>query len=358
MNRLRIGLVGGGLIGETHAVMLSQVAAGRPGRLELAAVADVDPARRALLADRYGFRAQYATGEELLESAAVDAVFVCTPTAFHAATVRRAAERGVHVFCEKPAAMSCAEGQTMAEAVRAGGVQCQIGLVLRFSPVYVVMRQLLAESAASEPMAVLFRDDQCFPVRGLHHTPWRKDPALTAGGTLIEHGVHDLDLLAWFFGPPRRVRAWAQNHAGHPGIEDYVAAEIEFAGGLRAQLVSVWHDMAQRPSNRRLEIVCRRAFIASEHDMLGEVLFQSHDGPVRTLHGGEVLSRFEASLPRVEPAFAGWYAIPYFVQDLAFVDALLEDRPVFPDLGAGLAAQRLAERVYEAARTGAEVGLE
>ena len=357
MKPLRIGLVGAGLIGETHSVMLNQIADGRRGQVELVAAADVDPARRNLLVDRYRYGRGFATGEELLDAVGLDALFVCTPTRFHAETVRRAAARGVHVFCEKPAAMSHAEGLQMLEAVRAGGVQCQIGLVLRFSPVYAVVRELLAAEEAREPMAVVLRDDQCFPIRGLHHTPWRNDPAFTAGGTLIEHGVHDLDLLTWFFGQPRSLRGWVQNHAGQPGVEDYVAVEIEFAGGLRAQLINVWHDMAQRPSNRRLEIFCRRAFIASEHDMLGEVLFQSGDGAVHTIHSGEVLSRFEAALPRVDPAFAGWYAIPYFVQDLAFVDALLEDRPVFPDLALGLEAQRLAEEVYRSAREGVEVVL-
>ena len=90
----------------------------------------------------------------------------------------------------------------MLAAVQRAGVKAQIGLVLRFSSIYTVMRDLLRDPAdIGAPMAVVFRDDQCFPIRGLHDTAWRSDRTLTAGGTLIEHGVHDLDLLTWLFGP-------------------------------------------------------------------------------------------------------------------------------------------------------------
>jgi predicted dehydrogenase len=219
------------------------------------------------------------------------------------------------------------------------------------------MRDLLRDPAMGEPMAVLFRDDQCFPIRGLHDTAWRKDRGLTAGGTLIEHGVHDLDLLTWMFGPIQRLRAWEQNRAGHAGVEDYVAVEIEFTSGLRAQLLNLWHDMAQRPSNRRLEVFCPRGYVASEHDMFGEISLQRGDDALQTLSAAAVLQRFEALLDRSDHRFRELYSVPYVLQDLSFVEALLDDRDPFPDLETGFRAQQLAEAVYHAARSGTEVEL-
>jgi predicted dehydrogenase len=207
-------------------------------------------------------------------------------------------------------------------------------------------------------MAVLFRDDQCFPIRGVHGTSWRKDPALTAGGTLIEHGVHDLDLLTWMFGPIARLRAWEQNRAGHPGVEDYVAVELELATGLRAQLLNLWHDMAGRPSNRRLEIFCRRGFTSGDHDMFGEIVIQRGDAEARTIGGAELMRRFEDLIGPLREPFRDWYSVPYFVQDLAFVEALLEGRDPEPGLAVGLAAHRLAEAVYRSARSDIEVVFE
>lgn len=355
MQPLRIGLVGAGLIGATHALVLREIAAAWPDRLALTAVADPVADQRERFVELYGFGRACATSDELLARGDVNVVFVCTPTKFHTDVVVAAAAAGAHVFCEKPLAMSSAEAETMLAAVQRAGVKAQIGLVLRFSSIYTVMRELLRDPAHGDPMAVVFRDDQCFPIRGLHDTAWRGDRTMTAGGTLIEHGVHDLDLLTWMFGPVRRLRAWQQNRAGYPGIEDYVAVELELVSGLRAQLVNIWHDMAQRSSNRHLEVFCPRAYFASAHDMFGEIIMQRGDGAADTMRSAEVLERFAALLGPRDHTFRDFYALPYFLQDLAFVEALLAGRTPDPGLEVGIAAQRLAEAVYAAARSGEEI---
>ena len=354
MDRVRIGLIGAGLIGAAHSTTLKAIAEQGDGKLELVAVADPIAEQRAHFQERYGYRQAFASAGELLR-ADVNAVFICTPTRFHAELVHAAAARKLHIFCEKPLAMSYAEAVAMHEAVRRAGVITQIGLVLRFSAIYQVMQAQLAQPEMGAPMAVLFRDDQCFPIRGGHNTTWRKDRALTAGGTLIEHGVHDLDLVTVLFGPIARLRAWQQNRAGHPGVEDYMAVEIEFVSGLRAQLVNFWHDMVERNSNRRLEIFCERGFLASDHDGLGDIIVQIGDGPEGRISPDEVLQRFERLLDRRDHRFRAWYGIPYLLQDLSFVESLLADRPASPDIGVGVEAQRLAAAVYHAAHTGEEV---
>ncbi|MCX8073741.1 MAG: Gfo/Idh/MocA family oxidoreductase [Candidatus Binatia bacterium] len=357
MPATRIGLIGAGVIGCTHAAALQQIASVLPDHVEFAAVADPDPAAREQAVALFGFRESFADGHDLLERGAMDAVFVCCPTAFHAEFVHHAAERGLAIFCEKPLAMSYAEGAAMLAAVRRHGVPHQIGLVLRFSAVYTVMRALLHDPSFGEPMAVIFRDDQVFPIRGVHHSQWRADRRLTAGGTLIEHGVHDLDLLAWLFGPPVRLQAWSRNIAGYEGVEDYVAVELQFASGLQAQLVNVWHDMVQRPSNRRLEIFCRTGFVASDFDFLGPVLYQVGDGPETTIAAEEVLARFGKLITVEPPQLAPFAGIAYLLQDLSFLRALRSGSAPAPGLEVGLEAQRLAEAAYHSARIGEPVTL-
>jgi predicted dehydrogenase len=356
MDRVRIGLIGAGLIGSTHAIMLREIAERLGGAVELTAVCDAAPERRQLFQERYGFRHAFATASEMLR-ADINAVFICTPTVSHAELVCAAADRKLHIFCEKPLAMTYGDAVAIHEAVQRAGVINQIGLVLRFSAVYRVMAAQLAQPEMGAPIAVVFRDDQCFPIRGGHNTAWRKDRAQTAGGTLIEHGVHDLDLLTVLFGPIARLRAWQQNRAGHPGVEDYMAVELEFATGLRAQLVNLWHNMVERNSNRRLEIFCATGFLASDFDMLGDILLQVGDGEENRIAPQEVLQRFESLLQRDEHRFRDWYSLPYMLQDLSFIESLLADRPAAPDIGAGVEAQRLAAACYEAARTGAEIAL-
>jgi predicted dehydrogenase len=334
---------------------LQQIGRVHGSRLQLVALADPLDHPRARCAEAYGYRQLFETGLELIGQADINTVLICTPTRYHAELVHAAAMRGLHIFCEKPLAMNYPEAAQIVGAVEHASVRSQIGLVLRFSAVYAVMRELTRDTRSGRPLAVVFRDDQCFPIRGVHSSPWRADRTLTAGGTLIEHGVHDLDLLTWLFGPVARLRAWEHNRAGHPGVEDYMAVELEFADGLRAQVVNIWHNMIERPSNRRLEIFCDNAFIASEHDMSGDILYQLEDGPQRLIPADEVLRRFTTMHGRVPDELRDWYGISYLVQDLSFVDALLEDRMPAPDLRVGLEAQRLAAAVYHAARTGEEV---
>lgn len=358
MQTLRIGVVGAGVIGTTHALMLHEIARALPGSVELVAVADTDAEVRAKVRTDFGFREAYADADALLTHADIDTLFVCTPTHDHAAIVEAAAARRLNLFCEKPLAMSYAEGRRMVEAVEAAGCWAQIGLVLRYSPVYTVMRQRLLDADVGRPLAVVFRDDQCFPIRGLHATSWRADRSRTAGGTLIEHGVHDLDLLTWFFGPPRSLRAWQRNLAGHAGVEDYIAVELTFADGLQAQLVNVWHDMLQRPSNRRLEVFCQRAFVASDHDMLGSLRYQLGDEAEAEWSSDEVLRRFLALHDAENHPLRDWFGIPYMVQDLAFVEAVRAGRPPQPNLRLGLEAQRLAEAAYSSAARGCSIDLD
>lgn len=355
MESVRIGVIGAGVIGGTHSAVLQQIGPALGGTAQLVAVADPLPERQAFFAATYGYPQTFADGFDLLAKADINTVFVCTPTRDHAELVHAAAERGLHIFCEKPLAMSHAQAAGMVAAVERAGVRSQIGLVLRFSAVYTVMRRLLQDARAGQPLAVVFRDDQVFPTRGVHDSAWRADRTLTAGGTLIEHGVHDLDLLTWFFGPVERLRAWERNTAGHPAVEDYMAVELEFAGGLRAQLVNVWHNMIQRPSNRRLEIFCENAFLASEYDMAGEIIHQFGDDGEQLMPASAVLQHFVAMQDGIPEKLRELYGVAYLVQDLAFVCALLQDRAPAPDIRVGLRAQHLAAAVYHAARTGEEV---
>ncbi len=118
------------------------------------------------------------------------------------------------------------------------------------------------------------RDDQDFPTRGAHASAWRNDPSLTAGGTLIEHSVHDFDLLTWMFGPVTSLYCRTRNVNGADGVEDFGATSMEFASGAHGQLTSIWHRMIARASNRRLEVFAENLFAASDADTLGPIVFQ------------------------------------------------------------------------------------
>ena len=76
--------------------------------------------------------------------------------------------------------------------------------MLRTSPVYRALPSWSPSGRYGRPLAVVFRDDQYFPIQGQYGSTWRTDVAVAGGGTLIEHSIHDLDVCAgsWARPPP------------------------------------------------------------------------------------------------------------------------------------------------------------
>lgn len=163
---LRVGFLGGGLIATFHSKML------RRCRVPFvrAGVYDVDPARAAAFATASGCEVM-SSPEELLDGS--DAVYVCTWTSEHPLQVAAAAERGVHVFCEKPLAVDLVTAESMLATVTAAGITHQVGLVLRRSPAFLMARESVRDPAGGAVMAVVFRDDQFIPVQGHYGSTWR-----------------------------------------------------------------------------------------------------------------------------------------------------------------------------------------
>ena len=167
----------------------------------------------------------------------------------------------------------------LVEAVAASGVASQSGLVLRSAPVFRELRDLVQGGTLGAPMAAVFRDDQYFPIQGTYASQWRADVAQAGGGCLIEHSIHDLDILRFCFGDVDSVVARTANHAGHQGIEDLAAVTLSFASGFEAQLTSVWHDILSRGSTRRLEVFCRQGMVWLDDEFRGPLHVQTSEAP-------------------------------------------------------------------------------
>lgn len=279
---IRIGFLGTGFISRTHSYFLKHTTVDR----KIVAVHDLDRDRAQAFADRVG--AEVAGEDEVLDR--VDAVFVTTWTSEHARLVDEAASRGLAVFCEKPLAVDGTIAARMADAVERAGVVNQVGLVLRFVPQFRHARTLLADPRAGRLLAVNFRDDQFIPIQSYYGSTWRIDPARCGRGTLLEHSIHDVDVLRWLCGPITSVSGAVREVHGHPRIDDVAVARIEFAGGGIASLTSIWHDMVDRPSQRAIELFSENLYISMDGSPEGVLTWQFTGGPVETLHG-EALAR-------------------------------------------------------------------
>ncbi len=356
MSALGVGLIGCGFIGRFHSTGIR--AAIRRGLVdaEYVAVCDSDPERARSFADVTGARLVTTDPSEVINSPDVNVVYVCVPTSGHKGLVLQAAAAGKHVFCEKPLATNLADVEEMVAAVEAAGVKHGVGLILRHSPIFTVLKSLAEDATLGRLMAIAFRDDQFFPLQGHYGSDWRADKAIVGAGTLLEHSIHDADILHWFGGTPKSIRGAVRNFAGHDGVEDLATAHIEFESGAIAELVSIWHSVLGRPSTRRFELFFEKGLFAIDNDFLGPIHLQTHAANARTITEEEVRSRYLDIVGLQDAEFEA--TLRYSFEDYFFLKAVEENRPAFPDFRVALAAHRIVDAVYRsAAENGAPVAL-
>ena len=356
MSPLGIGLVGCGFIGRFHSIAIRSVIRRGLVDAQYAAVCDIDEQRARSFADITGAPLVTTDARELIASRDVDVVYVCVPTAGHKPLVLEAAARGKHVFCEKPLAAKLTDVEDMLAAAQSAGVRAGVGLILRHSPILTVLKSLIEDPALGRLMTVVFRDDQFFPIQGHYRSDWRKDRAVAGAGTLLEHSIHDVDVLRWLAGEVAGVRGTIRNFAGHKGVEDLATAHLQFESGAQAQLVSVWHNVLARPSSRRLELFFEHGYFQIESDFIGPITFQKHaDSPV-VLAEDEVRRRY-LTIVGVDEVSIG-DAFRYSLEDYFFLDALSKGREPFPNFEVAIEAHRIIDAIYRsAAARGDEIKL-
>ena len=344
---VRIGFYGTGFIARTHNWFLKHSAADH----RIVVVHDTDAGRAQSFADRSG--AEVVGRDELLER--VDAVFVTTWTSEHEHLVAAAAERGVAVFCEKPLAFDATAAQRMVDVVEAANVANQVGLILRFMPQFLHAKALLADERAGRLLAVSFRDDQFIPIQSHYGSTWRIDPERCGRGTLLEHSIHDVDVLQWMCGPVESVTGAVREVHGHPRIDDVAVARLEFADGGIASLTSIWHDIIDRPSLRNIEIFSENLYLHLDGEATSPLRWQFTGEPVQTLEG-EALARgcIDAGLARerdLAPVPGGAMFNPL----TPFLDAIAggNDSPL--PMREALPAHRVVDAIYASADDGGAV---
>jgi predicted dehydrogenase len=342
---LRIGFAGAGLIAWAHALGLRAMTDGGVSDAHLAVVLDQSEKRARGFADAFG--ADVAGNlAALIERC--DAVWICTPTAAHRSAVVAAAGAGRAVFCEKPLATGLAGAQSLVQLVAGSAVLAQSGLVLRSAPVFRALREIVDSGTLGRPMAAIFRDDQYFPIQGTYASQWRADVTQAGGGCLIEHSIHDVDILRFCFGEVEQLSARTANFSGYAGIEDLATVSLSFASGLEAHLTSVWHNILSRGSTRRVELFCQEGMVWLDNEFRGPLHVQtSQDSREIPCPSPEWVDDLPLGHDEV-----GLAVRAYAEADRGFVDAVVAGCVPTPSLEEALVAHQLVDAAYRSAAAG------
>jgi predicted dehydrogenase len=135
MDKLRVGVVGVGALGQHHA----RVYASLPDT-ELIGVVDAIPGRAEEIARPLGTKV-FSSYQDLFGK--VDAVSIATPTILHAEIGERFLKEGVHVLVEKPIAHTLEDADRLIQAAQANGRVLQVGHLERFNPAVQELRKIV-----------------------------------------------------------------------------------------------------------------------------------------------------------------------------------------------------------------------
>jgi len=201
----KICVFGAGRVGKLHSGNLRRyISSG-----EVVALVDTVPETLKQTGNEYGIEDRYTALDEALDKSEFDAVVITTPTPTHKRLAVMAAERGKHVFLEKPMAMDLGECDTIIEACEKNSVHLQLGFMRRFDPDFALANERVRSGEIGEPMMV----------KSLTHgpglpPPWARD-LKTSNGNLAEVNSHDLDATRWFMDSnPARIYLEVANFKG------------------------------------------------------------------------------------------------------------------------------------------------
>lgn len=248
MGRLRVGIVGCGLIGARRAAALTPAD-------ELVGCCDVRPEAARELAASHG-AAACSTLAELL-ALAPDVVIVATVHDWLAELSEQAMLAGAHVLVEKPAGVGGEEIARLIRLQRESGRLVKVGFNHRFHP--AIARAAAEAHSGAHGELLHLRATYGHGGRPGYEREWRADPARSGGGELIDQGMHLLDLTNWIAGPlPLRCALLRTQFWGMP-VEDNAALLLGEPAARRAPWALLHVSWTEWKNRFSLEIFCERA---------------------------------------------------------------------------------------------------
>ena len=317
--KLRLGMVGGGqgaFIGAVH-----RIAARLDDRFELVAGALSSDAQRARAsAEEAGIARSYADWREMARAEAarkddgIDAVAIVTPNHLHAPVATAFLEAGIHVICDKPLAVSLAEGQALAKLAREKNLLFALTHTYSGYPMVRHARELVEAGELGEVRVVQVEYAQDWLAKPIEQSGtnkqagWRTDPSLAGpAGCLGDIGTHAYHLAAFVTGMQPRWLS-AELHTFVPGrrVDDHVQAMLRYENGARGMLWA--SQVASGAENAlRLRVYGTRAGLAFDQENPNELWFTPLGGAAQRLTRGRVKSAIAAHATRVPPGHPEGY---------------------------------------------------
>jgi len=207
---MNVAVIGVGNMGQHHARNYTEI----PG-LDLVAVADTNPKIGDPIAKRFKCN-YYKDYAKMLEKEKIELVTIAVPTKFHKKVALDCIQKGIHILIEKPIAATVSEAKEIVAKAKEKGVKFTVGHIERFNPAVLKLKEMVEKGKLGDITSIVTR--RIGPMPG----------QIKDANVVIDIGVHDIDLMNWFFGKlPDQVVAGGGN-ALNRMQQDYVNVFLKY----------------------------------------------------------------------------------------------------------------------------------
>lgn len=265
MDKIKLGIIGYGNMGQAHS---NNIKNGKCPKIELAAIADVNPDRLALAKKEQGESVTYFDDAyKMMDSGIIDAILIAVPHYFHPVFAKEGFKRKLHVMCEKPAGVYTKQVREMNEAAEKSGVVFGMMFNQRTNHIYRKMRELIKSGKFGEIRRTNWIITNWYrPELYYKSGSWRATWKGEGGGVLLNQCPHNLDLWQWICGMPSKVTTHMHFGKWHDiEVEDDVTTYVEYPNGATGVFISCTGDC---PGTNRFEVTLDKGKIVAEEKKL------------------------------------------------------------------------------------------
>lgn len=347
MDRIQLGIVGLGNMGQSHARLVQDIET-----ISLAAVCDIDAERVARVTGRYGCPG-FDDPKTMLASGICNAVLIATPHYAHTTLGIAALRQRLHVLVEKPISVHKADCEKLIRAHTDQRIVFAAMFNQRTNPQYQRIRDMITNGELGVIQRIhwtitdWFRSQAYFDSGG-----WRATWAGEGGGVLMNQCPHQLDLLTWLFGMPSRVHAFCsfgKHH--HIEVEDDVTCYLEWPDGATGVFTTT---TGEAPGVNRLEIAADNGLLIHDLDAATLTWIRNDKGVRRAIAENPGFKKPETETRQISFENEG----PQHRGVLEnFADAILGDARLIAPAREGIHSVELANAMIYSGLTGKSIDL-
>lgn len=324
----QFALIGAGRIGKVHAIAVNSVAGAR-----IKSVCDVHAPSATALAEQYG--ADVAEIDDVFKDDSIDAVIIASATDTHTPLLKRCAEAGKPVFCEKPLDLSLSKAREAADAIEQSGIVCGMGFNRRFDPQFSLLKKRVANGdiGVLETLIIISRDPAPPPAEYIS----------VSGGLFRDMMIHDFDIARWVLDEPIETvyavgSCLVDKAIGKAGDVDTASVTLTTASGKIALITN--SRRAVYGYDQRIEAFGSKGMLQAMNNTDTNLVFSGDNGVISEQPQHFFLERYQDA---------------YRIELEDFVQALQQGTKPLADHHDGVASLQLAEAANASLKTGAAV---